>query len=568
MSIPWRDDSWYHSGWTNWKEWSDSSECHDTKSSWSTPACETPADVGLRQGPNPWTEARSSTQPSPARSNNEASESNDAETDLNEKVTFEDVYWGDRTKPKLTMRSLHASFHESLIMTEKLHECVKEIVENRSTFMMSMTFNIAQDVYFPKFKPRECGYWKKLSVEEVHQRSHSNILHMIKRYNPQADPLAICDTDSSSDRWMLTGFASRAFEKHSTGENRFSTKEVWNLVNNPSPDLEECDKMIFKNLSPMPTYTEEEEVVTLYHTTDLSQLQDTVAHGLRTHFGLGCIDTSAIYGCPVPLAYASTSEPVWSNVEQDECTLVLLASEQKAVFKRDTQRGFINPVADLYIKQIICTPMIKGVPDNTEVEADKWTPIYCRKCQMWLNGQEQWDKHVLGELHSPVQNNEVKSTSENNDVETGGASRASNDADAAGQQPSDKGQSEQIEPGAANDGDTRHNTEMQTVAKHNAHVEHMLNVSNETRDKHADDSPVESLNPWLPQGTVRNIGSFTMFVFTYFKGEMWVLIHKLNKNKHQGNIMVSEGGSIGREAGRAKKKTIRDIPRFIVAKNS
>ena len=56
----------------------------------------------------------------------------------------------------------------------------------------------------------------------------------------------------------------------------------------------------------------------------------------------------------------------------------------------------------------------------------------------------------------------------------------------------------------------------------------MLDVSNESREKNADDPPVESLDPWLPRGKVQNIGSFTMFVFTYF-GEMWVLIHKLNK---------------------------------------
>ena len=431
--------------------------------------------------------------------------------------------------------------------------------------MSSVTFNTAQDVYFPKFKPRECGYWKKLSIEEVHQLSHSNVLRMIACNNPPAGPLAICDAGSNTDKWMLTGLAVHEPEKVSnkfsiTGDNLFSSKEICHVVNNPSPALEKCDKMIFENLEPMPKYTEDEEVVTLYHATDLSRLQDTVEHGLSTHFGVGCIDTSAIYGCPVPLGYTSTVEPTWSNIQSDECMLVLFASEQNAVFKRDTQRGFINPGADLHIKHIMCKPVIKSAPDNTEVEADKWTPVYCEECEVWTNGAEQWERHLLAR-HSEknTRKTEKKTPGENNDVETGGTSRASNDADAAGQQILNRGQSEQVGSGATNDGDTRHNTEMHGLANQSAHIEHMLNVSNEKREKHADDHPpVESLNPWLPRGTVRAIGSFTMFVFTYFKGEMWVLIHKMNKTKDTENVMVSEGGSIGHEAGKARKKKLRE----------
>ena len=388
-TTPWRDDWRYHSDWTNWQDWSSSSECHDTKDAWSTPAYETPASDGVRQEPVTWTEARSSRQETPTSNNNEASGSNDAETDLNEKVKSGDVYWCDRTTPKMTMRSLRAEFQQCPTLTGNLHECVNEIIDNWTTFMLSVTFNTAQDVYFPKFKPRECGYWKKLSIEEVHQHSHSNILRMIARNKPAEDPLAICDAGSSTDRWKLTGITVREPEKVNskfsiTGDNLFSSKEICHVVNDPN--LEKCDKMIFENLAPVPNYTEDEEVVTLYHTTDLSRLQDTVEHGLSTYFGVGCIDTSAIYGCPVPLGYASTVEPTWSYIQNDECMLVLLASEQNAVFKRDTQRGFINPGADMYIKHIICKSAIKSEPDNAEGEADKWTPIYCETCEHWTNG--------------------------------------------------------------------------------------------------------------------------------------------------------------------------------------
>ena len=157
MPTPWRDEWWHSSDWTSWQDWSSGSECGDTKNGWPTPACETPTNDGVRQEPIAWSEARSSGQATPTSNSNEASGSNDAETDLNERVKSGDVYWCDRTTPKLTMRSLRAEFQEC--NSGNLHECAKEIIDNWTTFMLSVTFNTAQDVYFPKFKPRECGYW-------------------------------------------------------------------------------------------------------------------------------------------------------------------------------------------------------------------------------------------------------------------------------------------------------------------------------------------------------------------------------------------------------------------------
>ena len=161
---------------------------------------------------------------------------------------------------------------------------------------------------------------------------HLNVLLMIAWRNRQTSAFATCNTDARETWWMLTGFASREFEKSNIGPNRFSSTEICELVNKQSPVLEEGDKMIFKNLKKAPPYTEDEEVVTLYYTTDLSLVPDVVANGLPTAFGVGCIDTSAVYGCPVPLAYASKIEPHSPNTAHGECTWVLLTSESRAIF--------------------------------------------------------------------------------------------------------------------------------------------------------------------------------------------------------------------------------------------
>ena len=185
------------------------------------------------------------------------------------------------------------------------------------------------------------------------------MLRMTINDTPTGASPAICTANTTYDGWALTGLASREFERNNTGPNGFPSTAILDLVNNPSPALEEGDKMIFRNLAPAPSYTEDEGVVTLYHTILLSHLTDIVRYGLKTSFGVGCPDISAVYGCPVPLAYANEIEPVWFGTAQNECTLVLVANENKAIFKRDTLRGFVNPSNDLYIKQLICKPLIK-----------------------------------------------------------------------------------------------------------------------------------------------------------------------------------------------------------------
>lgn len=558
MSNQWRDDkssSWYRSRWTDWQEWSDGSDSHDGKSEWSIPDYETPAnDVSRgRPGIPAWTKARLARQVI-LKTRDEASGSNYAEPDIIESLKLGDVYWCDQM-PKLHMGVLLASFHQYTALTGNLYECIDKVEANWATFKKTVIFDKAKDVYFPGSEPKECGHWKKLSVPEVHLRSHSSVLRMITSDTPTVASPAIC-TAKSNDGLALIGLASREFERNNTGPNGFSSTEIWDLVNNPSPALEEGDKMIFKNLAQVPNYTEDEEVVTLYQTILLSRLSYIVRHGLITAFGMGCPDISAVYGCPVPLAYASKIEPVWFSTAQHECTLVSIASENKAILKRDNIRGFINPDNDLYIKQIICKPLIKSAC-RPKVETDKDVPIYCTKCELWTNGLEQWEDHKAGPLHSPTPQPKVKVTSGNNDVEPGDASRASNDADATGQQTSKIVHSENVRQGETNYGEAWHNTETQDPASQAAHIASMLNVSNESREKNSDNHPLESLNPWLPRGKVQAIGSFTMFVFTHFKDEMWVLVHKLKKNADHGAIIVCEGGSIGLKAGKAMKKTMR-----------
>ena len=98
---------------------------------------------------------------------------------------------------------------------------------------------------------------------------------------------------------------------------------------------------------------------------------------------------------------------------------------------------------------MICTSI--GNPDDAShiprVEADEDAPIYCEECELWTNGPEQWKTHVKGSLHKTGIWTRPPVTSENNDVETGDTSRASDDADAAGN----------IDPGETNDGDARFN---------------------------------------------------------------------------------------------------------------
>ena len=147
-----------------------------------------------------------------------------------------DVYWGDRLTPKLTMSALLEAFHHIPLTTACLHECLKAIPEWR-VFVKSLTFSPIKGVYFPNSKPEECGSWNALIIEEVHHCSHHNILRMITCDSQREVPPAICNAGTREDWWMLTGLASREFQKSSMKPNRCTSTEVCKMALDQNPTL-------------------------------------------------------------------------------------------------------------------------------------------------------------------------------------------------------------------------------------------------------------------------------------------------------------------------------------------
>ena len=145
------------------------------------------------------------------------------------------------------------------------------------------------------------------------------------------------------------------------------------------------DHFILTNEKPAPMWTQCEEVVRTFHNTFITCLPEICEKGLTTTFGAGCAEVSRVYGCPVSMAYTGTTKEdteqypsptiagkytgdgkakksklsrcAYASSNNDglplRCTLVLVSRESTAVFKRGTQRGFINPKDDVYIHQII-----------------------------------------------------------------------------------------------------------------------------------------------------------------------------------------------------------------------
>ena len=291
------------------------------------------------------------------------------------------VFWEDIVKVPLTDETLKGAFNE-VPQCSYFQECLKAI-PTREIFIETIRFDKATGMHYPKSKPRESGGWTTQSIEDVHRISYNNNIHRFDIDDPKEGLASSVRTDCVGDLWWNAAYSSckedSAFRFPAGQVNTLEMYTAQSLM------MGAGDNFILTNERPAPMWTQCEEVVRTFHNTLITCLPDICEKGLTTTFGAGCAEISKVYGCPVSMAYSGTtredteqypaptipgqytgdgktkksqlSRCTYTSSNNDglpvRCTLVLVSRESTAVFKRGTQRGFINPEEDLYIHQII-----------------------------------------------------------------------------------------------------------------------------------------------------------------------------------------------------------------------